>query len=227
MENSNLNLFKGIKATIFDLDGTIIDSMWLWDKIDIDFLNKRNISFDPSLKKAIEPLSFNDAAKFFKDHFKLSESTDEIKNEWLAMAHFEYKVNIKLKKGVRKFLEYLNKENIKIALASSNTHDLIHTSLKVNKIHDYFDAIITTDDVKKSKHYPDVFLESATKLKVKPEECIVFEDVLAAVKSAKKANMKVVGVYDKNSEDHKELIIEHADSFITDFEDIINNEFEL
>lgn len=214
-------MFTNIKAAIFDLDGTLINSMALWDQIDIDYLASKNIPVPDDLNDEISHLSFNQVAVYFKERFKLEDSLDDIKNTWNTMAYNHYSSDITLKDGVVEFLDFLKKSNIKIGLATSNSTELLEASLKFNKIYDYFDAITITDEVSIGKHEPDVYLLAAKKLNVKPEECIVFEDILAAVKGAKKAGMKVIAVEDECSVLDKDEIIKISDEFINDFRVLI------
>lgn len=214
-------MFTNIKAAIFDLDGTLINSMSLWDQIDIDYLTSKNIPVPDDLNDEISHLSFNQVAVYFKERFKLEDSLDDIKNTWNTMAYDHYSSDITLKDGVVEFLDFLKKSNIKIGLATSNSTELLEASLKFNKIYDYFDAITITDEVSIGKHEPDVYLLAAKKLNVKPEECIVFEDILPAVKGAKKAGMKVIAVEDECSVLDKDDIIKNSDGFINDFRVLI------
>ncbi|MEG1004586.1 HAD family hydrolase [Clostridium sp.] len=214
-------MFNNIKAAIFDLDGTLIDSMSLWDQIDIDYLGSKNIAVPSNLNDEISHLSFNQVALYFKETFNLEDSLDEIKDTWNSMAHTHYSSNIGLKKGVLQFLQFLKESNIKIGLATSNSTELLEASLKFNNIYDYFDEITITDEVGIGKHEPDVYLLAAKKLKVKPENCIVFEDILPAVKGAKKAGMKVIAVEDERSILDQAEIIKNADNYINDFTTLI------
>ena len=214
-------MFNNIKAAIFDLDGTLIDSMSLWDQIDIDYLGSKNIAVPSNLNDEISHLSFNQVALYFKETFSLEDSLDEIKDTWNSMAHTHYSSNIHLKKGVLQFLQFLKESNIKIGLATSNSTELLEASLKFNNIYDYFDEITITDEVGIGKHEPDVYLLAAKKLKVKPEDCIVFEDILPAVKGAKKAGMKVIAVEDERSISDQAEIIKNADNYINDFTTLI------
>lgn len=214
-------MLTNIKAAIFDLDGTLINSMSLWDQIDIDYLTSKNIPVPSDLNDEISHLSFNQVAVYFKERFKLEDSLDDIKNTWNTMAYNHYSSDITLKDGVVEFLDFLKKSNIKIGLATSNSTELLEASLKFNKIYDYFDAITITDEVSIGKHEPDVYLLAAKKLNVKPEECIVFEDILPAVKGAKKAGMKVIAVEDECSVLDKDEIIKNSDGFINDFRVLI------
>jgi len=214
-------LLKNIKAAIFDLDGTLVDSMGVWTKVDIDFLEERGIEIPEDLRGEIEHLSFTDTAKYFKNRFNLPESIEEIVDEWNNMAYYEYSNTVRLKPDVKEYLELLKFKGIKIALATSNSQLLLEVVLKNNDIYEYFDSITTTIEVSKGKDNPDIYLLSAEKLGVSPEECIVYEDILPAVKGAKAAGMQVVGIYDAYSEHQKEDIIKTADHYIYKYEDLI------
>jgi HAD superfamily hydrolase (TIGR01509 family) len=214
-------MLTNIKAVIFDLDGTLIDSMWVWGKIDEDYFRVRNMDLPEDLKGQIEHLSFDDTAVYFKSNFNIPDTVDEIKKEWLDSAHMEYISNVKLKPGVVEFLSLLKTLNIKIGLATSNTKILLEAGLQANGIYDYFDSITLTDEVSRGKNFPDVYLLAAQRLGVKPEECIVFEDILPAVKGAKAAGMKVVGVYDDFSKHQREDIINLADRYIIEYHELI------
>lgn len=213
-------MLTNIKAAIFDMDGTLIDSMWIWRKIDIDFLKERGIDFPEDLRENIEHLSFVEVAKYFKDRFQLNESIEEIMTIWNNMALKEYRDNVPLKPGVKEYLSFLKRSGIKIALATSNSHLLLETALKRNNVYDYFDVITTTNEVSRGKDFPDVYLLAAQKLGVSPSECIVFEDILPAVMGAKAAGMKVVGVHDDYSNDFIEDIKTAADYYILKYSEI-------
>ena len=208
---------NNIKAAIFDLDGTLVDSMWVWEQIDIDFLKSKGYTPPKDLKDDITHLTFNQTAEYFKNRFNLSDSIDEITDTWHNMAYSFYSSKVKLKPGVISFLNKLKSLDIKIGLATSNSIPLLEATLKNNGIYHLFDAITVTEEVKKSKENPDVYLLCANKLNVAPENCIVFEDIIAAVKGAKLAGMRVIGVYDKASEDQEELLSKACDKYIYDY----------
>lgn len=213
-------MLTNIKAAIFDLDGTLVDSMWVWGKIDEDYFKIRNMDLPKNLKTQIEHLSFNETAAYFKSNFSITDTVEEIIKEWTDFAYVEYLNNVKLKPGVVEFLSLLKTLNIKIGLATSNSNSLLEAVLRSNGIYHYFDSITLTDEVSRGKNFPDVYLLAAKKLAVKPEECVVFEDILPAVKGAKAAGMKVVGVYDDFSKEQREDIIIHADMYIKEYHEL-------
>ena len=214
-------MFSDIKAAIFDLDGTLIDSMGLWNSIDVNYLKKFNLAVPERLQDDICHLNFQETATYFKDRFNIPDSLDKIMADWHNMAYDAYCTSIKLKKGVVEFLQFLKDSNIKIALATSNSNDLLEASLKANKIYDFFDAITTTSEVERNKEFPDVYLLAAEKLSVAPENCLVFEDLPTAIKGAKKGNMKVVGIYDAWNEDQWSLIKSLSDYSIKDYRELL------
>lgn len=214
-------MLENIKGAIFDLDGTLVDSMWVWSKIDIDYLKSKGHALPENLNSEICHLSFTQTANYFKERFSLSDSIDTILKDWNNMAYNHYSENVKLKDGVKEFLDKLKENNIKIALATSNSGPLLEACLKNNGIYDYFDSITTTDEVSNGKNCPDVYLLAAKKLNVNPKNCIVFEDILPAIKGAKAADMTVIAVSDKHSLNDLDEIINHSDKYINSYFELI------
>ena len=205
------------EAVIFDLDGTIIDSMGVWEKIDKEFLGKRGLVATKEYSEAIKAKSFYDTAKYTIEQFSLEETIEELVDEWHKMALNEYSYNIKLKPNAKEYIANLKEKNVKIALATSCSKYLFEPALKNNGIYDYFDLMCTTDEVSAGKETPDLFLYVAEQLGVSSEKCLVFEDILVAIKSAKTAGLNVYGVYDQFSEAQWKEIETIADGVIYDF----------
>lgn len=214
-------MWNNIKGAIFDMDGTIIDSMWVWNRIDMDYLKRRGTDVPPDLLENIGHLSFNETAKYFKDRFNLSESIEDIQKEWNDMAFNEYSNNVTLKPGVKKFLNILKTKKVKISLATSNSLPLIEAVLKNNGIYKFFDSITTTDEVERGKNFPDIYLLAAKKIGLAPNECIIFEDILPAIIGAKASGAKVIGVHDFYSKNQMNDIMEKADSYIFEYNELI------
>ncbi len=213
-------MLKNIKAVIFDMDGTIIDSMWIWKDIDVKYLNKRGIDLPGDLQRQIEGMSFTETAYYFKERFGLPDNIEDIKKEWYIMAEDYYKNKILLKDGAKEFIELLKIRKIKVGIGTSNSRELALEVLKKHDIHHYFDTIRTSCEVDKGKPHPDVFLKVAEDLGVKPKECLVFEDTYAGVLAASRAGMKVVAVQDPVSIESKNDICKLAFDYIENFNNI-------
>lgn len=207
------------QAAIFDLDGTLLNSMDVWEQIDIDFLKKRNLTVPENYVAEICARSFEEAAQYTIDLFGLNESIPAIVEEWNCMAISKYRNDIGLTPYSLDYLLRLKAENIKLAIATGLPEELYLPCLQSNGIYDLFDVICSTEQVPYGKERPDVFLLAAKKLGISPQKCIVFEDVLPAVKSAKQAGMIVYGVYDKYSAHHQSEIMAIADGYLLDFRD--------
>lgn len=210
------------KAAIFDLDGTILDSMWLWDKIDIDFLAKRSITLTEDYSREICAKSFREIAEYTIRYFHLDETAEDIMDEWTNMAIYEYSHNVPLKPYAREYLKHLKDSEIKIGAATSLTKTLYEAALKNNGIYDLFDAVTSADEVPRGKEFPDIYLLAAKKIDALPKDCIVYDDILNALTGIKKAGMRAYGVYDELSRQDIELMKKIADGFIFSFEELLN-----
>lgn len=203
-------------AAIFDLDGTLIDSNSVWEKIDRILLQKRGINCTDEFVHRLTAMTYEDAAEEMHK-LGVKESTEELIMEFNSLAVSEYRYNIFLKDGVRDYLDYLKQHGIKLAVATASPDSLYEPVLRNNHIYSFFDVFCTTEQVGKSKDFPDIYLHAASELGVSPSECVVFEDVLKGIISAKNAGMKAVGVYDKYSEEDIVTIRTAADKFIFNF----------
>ena len=166
---------NNIKAVIFDLDGTLIDSMGIWTQIDEEYLKGFGYEVPENLQEEITHLTLTETAVYFKKMFNIDNEIADIIDTWHNMALGHYSKTIKLKDGVVQYLNHLKNNGIKIALATSNSIALLEATLKNHEIYNYFDAITTTEEVNKAKNYPDIYLLSAKKLGVNPEDCLVLK----------------------------------------------------
>jgi HAD superfamily hydrolase (TIGR01509 family) len=208
---------KTYKTYIFDLDGTLLDSMGVWDQIDIDFLAKRGIALPPGYMNAISPMTFHETAAYTIKRFALSDSVDGLMREWNDMAAYAYSRTVQMKPYAKEYLLALRDSGVKLAVATSMSAELCAPVLRNNGIDNVFDVICNTDEAGHGKSHPDVFLLAAQKTGVLPGDCLVFEDILAAVQSAKSVGMSVCAVYDKTSANDWTEIKRTADYAIDDF----------
>ena len=189
-----------IEAVIFDLDGSMVDSMWMWRSIDIEYLGKFGIDLPDDLQACIEGMSVSETAVYFKERFQLPDDLDPIKAEWNRLAWDKYAYEVPVKEGVTELLQYCMTHGIKAGIATSNSRELVENVVNVHHLDQYFSCIMTGCDVAKGKPAPDIYLAVARKLGVTPENCLVFEDIIPGIQAGKAAGMKVCAVYDQYSE---------------------------
>ena len=218
MRNEFLN---GKKAVLFDLDGTLVDSMWMWKDIDIEFLGRFGYGLPEDLQREIEGMSFSETASYFKERFSLPMTVEEIKDCWIAMSIEKYRTEVGLKPGALEFLKYCRERGIRTGVATSNGRDMVDAVIESLKIGDYLGEVATACEVEAGKPEPDIYLEVAKRLSVKPEECLVFEDIPAGIVAGKRAGMTVLAVQDEFSKDLETEKRELADGFIRDYFELL------
>ena len=213
-------MLKDKKAVIFDLDGTLVDSMWMWKAIDIEYLGKFGISLPSTLQKDIEGMSFSETAVYFKETFQIPDSLEEIKADWNRMAYDKYTKEVDFKKGAIKLLEICIQKGIKLGIATSNSRELVDATMEALGAKQYFDCIMTSCEVDKGKPAPDIYLAVAKKLGVQPDECLVFEDIEMGILAGKSAGMEVCAIEDDFSMDQMEIKKKLADYYIKDYTEV-------
>ncbi|MBQ1901361.1 MAG: HAD family phosphatase [Lachnospiraceae bacterium] len=214
-------MLKNIKAALFDLDGTLVDSMGLWKDVDIKYLSSRGIDMPKNLQKEIEGYSMKETARYFKDRFGIEDSLEEMMAEWNEMARVEYESKVPLKPGCKNFLEKLRKRNVKTAIVTSNSRELVEAVYKNHPFSDFIDLVVTANEVEHGKPAPDVYLKAAEKLGIDPTDCLVFEDIIAGIQAGKNAGMKVCTIYDDYSAEVDEEKRELADYYVKDYFELV------
>ena len=177
-------MWKNKKAMIFDLDGTLVDSMWMWHDIDIEYLGRFGIELPDRLQADIEGMSFSETAVYFKERFRLPDSLEKIKQDWNRMAWDKYTNQVPLKKGVPEFIRKCKSLGILLGIATSNSRELVENIIAVHGLTGDFSCIMTGCDVERGKPSPDIYLAVARDLQVQPEDCLVFEDIVAGIPAA-------------------------------------------
>lgn len=215
------NWLKNIEGAVFDLDGTLLDSSWVWEKVDEKFLGDRGFQVPDDYVDEISPLGAERAAVYTIERFGLNEDKDDIVREWIKMAKKEYATEVVCKPYAKEFLEELHKLNIKMAVATSSDRELFMKTLEREGILKYFQKIVTVDEVERGKGYPDIYEEAARRIKVNPHKCLVCEDILAGVTGASLGEFNVVAVFDEKSKHNWEKIKSISKYSINDYKELL------
>lgn len=214
---------ENIKLFLFDLDGTILDSLKIWNDIDLLFFKNHNLIMGEYYHIAIAPLTLEETATYTKNTYKLDIDEEQIMKEWSDLAIKEYAENVNLKKGVKEFLDYLKNKNVHLAIATSCNEEMFKPCLERYGIVSYFEHFYTSQNLKINKSNTNFFKEILNEYKIEPDQILFFEDSLASMKCAKSLGFNVVAVMDKKWEKQKEEIIASSDDQIEDFSQFILN----
>ena len=207
---------------IFDMEGTLIDSMHYWRDIGQEYLEANGIEGDHTeLLERIRTMSMLESAAAFKEAFDLHGSPRAIAREMEDMIASHYLTDIPLKPGAAEYLHMLREEDVWLCVATATPTPLAYACLDRLGVADCFAFILSCDDIGASKERPDIFLECAWRLGADPEETAVFEDAYYAARTAKMAGFYVVGVYDPDNERHWKDMDRVCDETILSWEELL------
>ena len=205
-----------IKGAIFDLDGTLIDSMFIWDTIGQDYLKSFGIEPKENLAEVFKTFTLEQAAEYYRNHYNIKLSVKEIVEGINDMVAEIYRTKVVLKPGISDFLKRLQTAGVKMCVATVTDRPIVEDVLKRLKIYEYFSEIFTCAEVACNKETPEIYRQALKHLETEKTETMVFEDVLHALKTAKGDGFKVAAVYDSHEPMQKEMK-EISDYYITDF----------
>ena len=180
------------EAVIFDLDGTLVDSMWMWKEIDRAYLANFGIELPDNLQKEIE-----------------------------GMALYKYSHEVPMKPGAQRFLSYCMEKGIKLGIATSNSLELVERIEEAHHLKDYISCIVTGCQVENCKPAPDIYLVAAKRMHTDPKKCLVFEDIIPGIMAGKAAGMSVCAVWDEYSEKDWDEKVKTADFSLRSYEEIL------
>lgn len=223
-----INMLENVDACIFDLDGTLVDSMWVWVSVDEEYIRKYKLTKPKDFHAGMEGMSYSETAQYFLDCFpSIPLSREEIMDEWTQMAHEKYMKEVPLKKGAKELLQDLKQRGIKTGIASSNSKEMIVDTLKSHGIAEYIDSVRSACEAGAGKPSPDVYLLVAKDLNAEPKRCLIFEDVPMGILAGKNAGMRTCAVEDEFSKGQEEKKRALADYYIQDYDDIKNGTYEV
>ena len=194
-----------IRGAIFDVDGTLLDSMFIWDTIGETYL--RSIGYQPkeNLNETFKNMSLHQAARYYQTEYGVTLSIDQIMDGVNAMLERYYRFKVPLKPGVAELLEWLRQNGVKLCIATATDRHLVEAALDRCGVLSCFGEIFTCNEVGHGKDEPDIFEAALRFLGTRREETLVFDDALYAVRTAKEAGFPVAAVYDSHERSQAEV----------------------
>lgn len=205
---------------LFDMDGTLIDSNGVWKDVDRAFLARRGLPYTHAYYEGVAHTIFPLAAKFTKEFCKLPESCEEIMSEWLELAKDAY-AHVGVKPGVRAYLKQCRAEGRRMAVVTSSLPVHCSTALQNLDLEKYFERVTYAQELGLEKKQPDIWLTAAREAGLRPEDCTIFDDSIAACRGARRAKMRVVGVYDPFFSQDEWQMRSFCDVYIKSFEELL------
>lgn len=209
----------GKKAAIFDMDGTLLDSMSMWAVLDIQYMKEMGITPRPDFHRIMTSMTLPMASEYIAKEYPVPYSAREVYNQILDMADKYYRYKLPVKAKVPSLIKHLYDDGIHMMVATANEYDMSRAALERNNVFQYMDGIVTCTMAGANKQNPAVFLMACDKMNVSVGECVVFEDSLYAIKTAREAGFMVIGVYDEGEKENWDEICS-----ITDCQVVLDDE---
>ena len=206
------------KGAIFDVDGTLLDSMPIWDDASERFLSGLGVKAEPGLSDIMFRMSLDEGAAYLKSAYGLDLSEQEIKDGILGVIRDFYFYQAQLKPGAGEFLAQMKAREIPMYIATSSNREHIRAAFERLGFYDYFDGMITCEEAGAGKSDPRIFLLAADRMGLEPADIFVFEDVIHAIRTANSAGFVTAGVFDPASSDDNAAIRQESAIYIHSLE---------
>lgn len=209
-----------IKGAIFDMDGTLLESMHIWETVGSDYLKNCSIEPEMNLRDQIKTMTLKQCAEYFQNRYRLNKTIEDIMAGVNGTIADFYAQEVRLKPGAMQLLQHLNQQGVPMCIATATDRLLVESALKTTNIQHFFTEILTCTEVGEGKESPVIFERALEVMGLDKSEVVLFEDALHAIQTAKNAGFTVVAVSDKSAELDKQEIMQIADYYYDTLEQV-------
>ena len=210
-----------LQSAIFDMDGTLVDSMFVWKELGFRMLTRQGYSPAPDLYERVKTMTMRESAAYCKQEYGMPETIEQIEDMIVDEVESFYDTEVQLKPGVKKFLSILKMEGVWMYVATNTDKRLAEIALKHTGIRSYFKGVLTCGEVGLGKaESAEIFERAMRRLQSNKKDTVIFEDSLHAIETAAKAGFRICGVYDAASEEDQEAIRSLSEYYVRSFEEM-------
>lgn len=206
-----------IRGAIFDVDGVLLNSMPVWENLGELYLRRLGIEAEKDLGTRLYTMSLEESAKYLIGQYRLDKTPEQVIAEVNLEVKDFYKNRVPLKEGARQYLSELKERGVPMVIATTGDRKNAEAALKRLKVFQFFQGIFTCSEIGSGKNEPDIYYTAALQMDTEPSQTWVFEDAFHAIRTAKQAGFRTVGVYDKANDRDLAGIWNTADIYLPEF----------
>ncbi len=207
----------GLRAAVFDYDGTIVDSMPMWHSIPSQYVRSLGGEPEPGIDEMIRYMTLEESSAVFRDRYGAKGSDEEIVQQVMDLVEEHYRTDLQCKPGIIDVLEDLKQSGVRMCVATATPSRMIHMANERLGLDQYFERVYSCREWETDKHHPDIYHIAAASLGAAPSETLVFEDIRYASETANRAGFTVIGIADEASAADREAIVKASHLFLDSY----------